>query len=170
VQPARPGAAGWDTLAAAMSEILAVTIPFFALVLCGYLAARYRLLPESAIPGLNGFVLYFALPCMLFRFGAGMPVGELLDPVVLGVYALTQLAVVTFTIAVTLSERVRIKDTAFGALVAAFPNSGFMGMSLLAERYRADNGRVTRIIVASTVLAFFSLTLLMWLLGARTTG
>lgn len=131
MQPARPGAAGWDTLAAAMSEILAVTIPFFALVLCGYLAARYRLLPESAIPGLNGFVLYFALPCMLFRFGAGMPVGELLDPVVLGVYALAQLAVVTFTIAVTLNERVRIKDAAFGALVAAFPNSGFMGVPLL---------------------------------------
>jgi predicted permease len=114
-----------------MSEILAVTTPFFALVLCGYLAARYRLLPETAIPGLNGFVLFFALPCMLFRFGAGMPVGELLDPVVLGVYAVVQAAIVAFTIAVTLGGRVRIKDAAFGALVAAFPNSGFMGVPLL---------------------------------------
>jgi malonate transporter and related proteins len=33
------------------------------------LAAPLQVLPESAIPGLNAFVLYFALPCMLFRFG-----------------------------------------------------------------------------------------------------
>ncbi len=49
---------------------LAVTFPFFALVLCGYLATRWALLPQAAIPGLNVFVLYFALPCMLYRFGA----------------------------------------------------------------------------------------------------
>jgi malonate transporter len=34
-----------------MSSILAVTAPFFALVLCGWLAARRHVLPESAIPG-----------------------------------------------------------------------------------------------------------------------
>ena len=44
------------------------------------------MLPESAIPGLNAFVLYFALPCMLFRFGLNTPIGEVLNPVVLAVY------------------------------------------------------------------------------------
>ncbi|WP_372528757.1 AEC family transporter, partial [Piscinibacter sp.] len=48
-----------------MQAILAVTIPFFALVLCGYLASQRRVLPEAAIPGLNIYVLFFALPCML---------------------------------------------------------------------------------------------------------
>ena len=114
-----------------MQSILAVTIPFFALVLCGYLAARRQVLPESAIPGLNGYVLYFALPCMLFRFGAGTPVFDLLNPVVLAVYLAAGLLIVFFTIAVTLSERVQLKDAAFGALVAAFPNTGFMGVPLL---------------------------------------
>ena len=114
-----------------MKSILAVTIPFFALVLCGYLAARRHVLPESAIPGLNGYVLYFALPCMLFRFGAGTPIFDLLNPVVLGVYLAAGLLIVFFTIAVTLSERVQLKDAAFGALVAAFPNTGFMGVPLL---------------------------------------
>ena len=41
-----------------------------ALVLLGWLAARWRALPESAIPGLNVYVLFFALPCLLFRFGS----------------------------------------------------------------------------------------------------
>jgi hypothetical protein len=114
-----------------MQAILAVTVPFFALVLCGYLAGRQHVLPESAIPGLNGFVLYFALPCMLFRFGAGTPLRELFNPVVLGVYLLAAVLIVFFTIAVSLSERVHLQDAAFGALVAAFPNTGFMGVPLL---------------------------------------
>ena len=114
-----------------MQSILAVTAPFFALVLCGYLAARRQVLPESAIPGLNSFVLYFALPCMLFRFGASMPIVELLNPAVLGVYLASALLMVFFTVAMTLSERVQLKDAAFGALVASFPNTGFMGVPLL---------------------------------------
>ena len=35
---------------------------FAATLLCGYLGAHSRVLPQSAIPGLNAFVLYFALP------------------------------------------------------------------------------------------------------------
>ncbi len=114
-----------------MQPILAVTVPFFALVLCGYLAARRHVLPESAIPGLNGYVLYFALPCMLFRFGAGTPIFDLLNPAVLAVYLAAALLIVFFTVAVSLNERVQLQDAAFGALVAAFPNTGFMGVPLL---------------------------------------
>lgn len=114
-----------------MQAILSVTVPFFALVLCGYLAARTRVMPEAAIPGLNAFVLFFALPCMLFRFGAGTPIGNLLNPTMLAVYTLAGLGIVALTIVLTLGARVHLKDAAFGALVAAFPNSGFMGMPMM---------------------------------------
>lgn len=113
-----------------MASTFAVTFPFFALVLCGYLAARGGVLPESAIPGLNAFVLFFALPCLLFRFGASMPFAELIDPWLLLVYAACAVAVVALAIAVTRRHETR-KDAAFGALVAAFPNTGFMGVPLL---------------------------------------
>jgi predicted permease len=115
-----------------MQPILAVTLPFFALVAMGYAAAQRRVLPESAIPGLNAFVLYFALPAMLFRFGMNTPIGQLLNPVVLGVSLLASLSIVAFTLALTVSPRISLKDAAFGALVAAFPNTGFMGVPLLA--------------------------------------
>ncbi len=114
-----------------MLQILTVTFPFFALVLCGYLAARRRMLPLEAIPGLNGFVLFFALPCMLYRFGATTPIAQLLDYSVFIVWLLCGLVMVGFTIAVTLNERIRWNDASFGALVAAFPNTGFMGVPLL---------------------------------------
>lgn len=137
-----------------MQAILSVTLPFFALVLCGYLAARSGVLAESAIPGLNGFVLFFALPCMLFRFGMNTPVLELLDPVVLGLYALCALLIVGLSLWLTLSDRVRLKDAAFGALVAAFPNTGFMGVPLLV----ALLGPAAAAPVICTILADLFLT------------
>ena len=132
-----------------MQPILAVTVPFFALVLCGYLAGRQHVLPESAIPGLNAFVLYFALPCLLFRFGATTPVLELLSPAVLLVYLASALLIVFFTIAFSLNKRVNLKDASFGALVAAFPNAGFMGVPLLvALMGRAAAGPMICMILA----------------------
>jgi malonate transporter and related proteins len=115
-----------------MQEIVGVTFPFFALVLAGYLAADRGALPEAAIPGLNAFVLYFALPCMLFRFGMNTPLAQLFNPVIVGIYAACALVIVFFTIAITRGRhRVRLRDAAFGALAAAFPNTGFMGVPLL---------------------------------------
>jgi predicted permease len=112
-------------------QVFIITFPFFALVLCGYLAARRRLLPLEAIPGLNGFVLFFALPCMLYRFGATTPIAQLLDVGVFTTWLLCALITVGFTVAVSLNPRIGWNDAAFGALVAAFPNSGFMGVPLL---------------------------------------
>ena len=118
----------------AVLSILLVTFPFFALVLCGYVAARRALLPQLAIPGLNTFVLYFALPCMLYRFGASTPIAQLLNASLVAVYLLCALLMVGFTIAVTRNApkgRIGWNDASFGALVAAFPNTGFMGVPLL---------------------------------------
>ena len=123
-----------------MQSILVVTLPFFALVLLGYVAAQRRLLSEAAIPGLNAYVLFFALPCLLFRFGSSMPLAQLIDPVLMGIYALCSLIIVTLTIGATLrrgaqTRGVDLKNAAFGALVAAFPNSGFMGVPLLVALF-----------------------------------
>ncbi|MCV2356039.1 AEC family transporter [Paucibacter sp. B2R-40] len=115
----------------ALLAIFAITLPFFVLILCGYLAAQRGLLAQAAIPGLNGFVLFFALPCLLFRFGLNTPLAVLLSPAVLAVYIPSALIMVALTIRLTLSEQLPLRDAAFGALVAAFPNTGFMGVPLL---------------------------------------
>ena len=115
----------------ALSGIFSVTFPFFALVLCGYGAARSRLLLLDAVTGLNMFVLYFALPCMLWRFGSSTPAAQLFNPVV----ALLWLAAAAVLVAVSAGWARRHgggwPDAAMGALVAAFPNSGFMGVPLI---------------------------------------
>ena len=112
-------------------SVLLVTFPFFALVLAGYVAARQRMLPLDAIGGLNSFVLYFALPCLLYRFGADTPIAQLLDPAAVVTYLACALLMVAATVKFSLNARIRWNDASFGALVAAFPNTGFMGVPLL---------------------------------------
>jgi len=120
-------------------QVFIITFPFFALVLCGYLAARRRMLPLEAIPGLNGFVLFFALPCMLYRFGSSTPIAQLLDVGVFATWLFCGLVIVGFTVAVSLNRRIGWNDASFGALVAAFPNSGFMGVPLLVALLGAQS-------------------------------
>ena len=114
-----------------MLQILAVTFPFFALVGLGYAAAARGMLPLSAIAGMNTFVLFFALPCMLYRFGASTPIAQLFDPGAALSYLLCALLMVTLVVALTRRGPIGWNDAAFGALVGAFPNTGFMGVPLL---------------------------------------
>ena len=119
-------------------SVLLITFPFFALVACGFIATWRGVLPQAAIPGLNAFVLFFALPCMLYRFGAQTPIHQLLDINVTLVYLLCAAVMVGATVLLT-RRRMGWNDAAFGALVAAFPNTGFMGVPMLAALLGAQS-------------------------------
>jgi predicted permease len=149
-----------------MVHVLAVTAPFFALVLIGWWAARRGVVPAAAVPGLNGFVLFFALPCMLMRFGMTTPLERLLDPWVLAVYALAMAPVVALALWALRRRGWPRADAAFGALVAAFPNSGFMGVPLLVALLGAEAAGP----IICTLLVDFFLTSSLCLALARAPG
>lgn len=144
-----------------MLQILTITFPFFALVLCGFLAAHRGLLPLAAIPGLNGFVLFFALPCMLYRFGASTPIAQLLDLGAATVYLFCAMVMVAFVIAITMHGRIGWNDAAFGALVGAFPNTGFMGVPLLVALMgpRAAGPAIVTIVVDMVITSSLCIAL-----------
>ncbi len=116
-----------------VASIVTIATPFFGLVLCGWLAARAGILPVSAIPGLNAFTLFFALPALLFRLGAGGTLLHGLSGSAIVVYAAAALLMLA---AVWRLERGPTNpadplNAAFAALTTTFPNSGFMGLPLL---------------------------------------
>ena len=132
-----------------MLDVLLVTLPFFALVLCGYAAAARALLPLSAIGGLNSFVLYFALPALLYRFGAGTPIARLVNPAVFAIWLACSALLVLVVVALNRDGRSDWNNAAFGALVAAFSNTGFMGVPLLVALFgeRAAGTAIITIVV-----------------------
>ncbi|MGB0572496.1 MAG: AEC family transporter [Alphaproteobacteria bacterium] len=50
-----------------MTTVFAIVLPIFGLIALGVIGGKSRLFPESAVDGLNNFVLYVAVPALLFR-------------------------------------------------------------------------------------------------------
>lgn len=112
--------------------IFSITVPFFALILFGYVAARRRWVPPESVPAFNGYLLYFAVPAMLFRFAAQTPFRDIAN----GRFFLAwSLAGVLVLLAVTLASRRMLgegsRNSAFFGLAAAVSNSGFLGVPLI---------------------------------------
>ena len=114
-----------------MLDLLLLFIPFFALVLMGWAAARSRWLPLEGIATMNSFVLFFGLSAMVFRLGAS---GALVQSGLLGLLLAYGLAGSLITVlALVWSVRMGLvrRDGGLLALVTAFPNTGFLGLPLL---------------------------------------
>jgi len=115
-----------------MLEILNVTAPFFALIACGYGASRFRLLPENAVPALNTFVLYFALPCMMFRFTLVTPFEQIFSARVFLAYMVAGLITFAiFMVTYRLASKEPLKEGAYPAMAVSWSNWGYMGFALI---------------------------------------
>ena len=62
-----------------MITLFGIIAPVFALIGLGAGAVRLKLLELPAIKGMNDFVFYLAMPCLLFRSVADAPPLRLLD-------------------------------------------------------------------------------------------
>lgn len=115
-----------------MLAILATTAPIFILIAIGFLAVKSRLMPSEAIPGLGRYVLYFAMPALIFSTLNRMEFGEVFDPSYLLVYGIGSL--ITFVFGLTVSKAMR-KDSIAGSGIKAIgmsmSNSAFFGFPVL---------------------------------------
>jgi predicted permease len=126
------------TLGSLMLDVLNVTAPVFALVLCGYVAAARAMLPSGAIDGINAFVYWFALPSMLFRVAALRPLSELFEPGLAAGIALAGLT--SFGLSYLIARRSAlghanrsVSESASFALGASHGNVGYLGLALLGQ-------------------------------------
>jgi predicted permease len=114
-----------------MVDLLWLFVPFFALVLMGWAAARGRVLPLEGIPAMNSFVLYFALSAMVFRLAAS---GALMQGGLFGLllaYGIGGAIVAGVALVWSMRAGLVRRDGGLLALVTAFPNTGFLGLPLL---------------------------------------
>ena len=117
------------------------------------------MLGDSATP-----VALFTIGAVLFRAGnhvhSRTPVGHFLPVALIKLFVHPALIFGVGLLARALGAPVPTFGLMILTLTAALPSAS--NVSLLAERYGADNGRVTRIIMASTVLAFVSFSVIAW--------
>ncbi len=113
-----------------MSAVLNAALPIFALILAGHLCGRRGLLGPHATDSLNGFVVWLALPALLFGAMARVTWAEIDHPAFLASFGGGMAA--TFAVSFGLDRRRshRLADRAIEGLDAAYGNTGFMGIPL----------------------------------------
>ena len=117
-----------------MSAVFDAVLPIFALILTGYICARRGILSHAATDSLNAFVVWLALPALLFQAMAGIDWAELDHPGFLAAFAGGM--VITFLLSFLLAPfsprpaHHRLADRSIEGLDAAYANTGFMGIPL----------------------------------------
>ncbi|PYF81078.1 hypothetical protein DFP75_105168 [Marinomonas alcarazii] len=117
-----------------MEAVISIIAPIFFIILIGFLSVRYAFLPQAAIPGLSRFILYLALPALIFIKLSSMELNEVLHFDYLAVYAASGLA--TFFIIVLLSWRLLqsgLVEAGVRGVGATMSNSAFIGFPILLQ-------------------------------------
>ena len=65
-----------------MLTVLALAFPFFAIIACGFVAAKVFRLPETGLAWLSIFIVWFALPSMIVLTVAAAPFEQLVKALV----------------------------------------------------------------------------------------
>jgi len=113
-----------------MKLVAEAVLPLFALILAGYVCGWRGLFGPGATNALNLFVVWLALPALLFQALAEARWSELDRPAFVAAIALGMLA--TFVPWVAMARRRKpLPDASIEALAASYPNTGFMGVPLL---------------------------------------
>jgi malonate transporter and related proteins len=111
-----------------MFTVFSVTLPIFALIGTGVIAARFLGLERKDTRGLVSFVWYFALPALVLRAFLLHPISDFVHLDYFLVYVTASL--LTFAIALSAARFARNKSLTESALIAlgsSTSNSGFVG-------------------------------------------
>lgn len=119
-----------------MLTILSITAPIFLLILIGFIVVRTGALPAASIPGMSSYLLFLALPCLIFQKISQLDISQVVNADYLLIYTMGCLLVF---FAVFFISRIVLRDSiSFAALKGfggSFPNSALIGLSLMMQYF-----------------------------------
>ncbi|WP_317933141.1 AEC family transporter [Halioxenophilus sp. WMMB6] len=139
-----------------MLSILALILPIFALILCGWLVRRVGWVKDAAAAELNRFVVLLALPALLFDIVAEAEWASLWQPDFILCYTLATFAIFVATIVVQRRRRRALADAAVDGLNTSYSNTGYMGFPLLLAVFGSDSQQPVMIATLITVCLLFA--------------
>ena len=151
---------------------LLVILPVFALILAGVIARRSGVLGPHATRELNRFVVWLALPCLLFDIVAHARWSDIWQPGFIGAFTGGSFGVFFLTLAWRWNGRWnpgrRLADAAIDGLNAGYANTGFIGFPLAAAVFGAAALTPTLIAAILTVCVLFGVAIILVEAGLQT--
>lgn len=133
-----------------MSSIINVVLPVFGLILAGYLCRRTGRLGETASGEINRFVVWLALPALLFQATATSSWDEIWQPGFVASVSAGCAVVFVMTVIYRFKQHRPLTDASIDALGAAYANTGFLGIPLCVLVF-GDEGLLPAIIATLIV-------------------
>lgn len=114
-----------------MTDIIGLLLPFFGLILIGYVAGHTTRQPAEALGWLNTFIIYAALPALFFKLVSRTPIEELtrVDFIVADIAATYAIFILLFVTGRFL-RRNSFDDCTVQSFAGAYGNIGYMGPGL----------------------------------------
>lgn len=114
-----------------MYAVVSLIIPFFGLILIGFVVARLTRQPLEALGWMNTFIVYVALPALFYQLLAKTPIEELTEwSFILGSVASTYIVFAIMFGGSALMNGGEIRESTIKGLAAAYGNIGYMGPGL----------------------------------------
>ncbi len=154
-----------------MSEVLSLTIPFFGLILLGFIVGRIAKKPAGGLVWMNIFIVYVALPALFFQYLSRMPVDELGDIIyVIAAAGATSIVLVFGFVIAMVRTRGDLAYSTILALVGGYANNGYLGPGLALVAIGATATVPVALIFSFESTMFFVLTPVMMALAGSTSG
>lgn len=114
-----------------MLDVLDLTLPLFGLILLGFVGAKVSRQPVGALGWLNTFIIYFALPAMLYKLVAKTPVDQFAswDFVLINIAVTFFILAFTFVIGLINSKR-NLAEATMQGFAGGYGNIGYMGPAI----------------------------------------
>lgn len=113
-----------------MSSIINVVLPVFGLILAGYICRRTGRLGDAGSSELNRFVVWLALPALLFKVTASASWEQIWQPGFVASVCAGCVFIFALTVIYRLRQLRRLADASIDGLSAAYANTGFLGIPL----------------------------------------
>jgi hypothetical protein len=127
----------------ALLEVFSVTGPIYITIAVGYLSTRFGLFAAGDMRTLGRYVLYLALPALLFRALSQKPVAEIVNPAYIAAYLGGTVTMVLLGYLVVRKVLGQDRSAAtFSAMGMSCPNSGFVGFPIILLTFPPIAGNV----------------------------
>lgn len=151
-----------------MISTLIIVLPVFALIFSGWAAFKLKILGPHAIAELNRFVVYLALPALLFDIMANTQGGDLWQPGFISVFLMSSAIAFALPFIIRLRGKLSLADNALDGLNAAYPNTGYMGIPLSMIAFGSGVLAATTISIIITVCVTFAFAIILIEIGMQT--
>jgi malonate transporter and related proteins len=151
-----------------MLTSLAIICPVFAIIVAGYLCGRRAWLGPTASTELNRFVVYLALPALLFQVMAEAKWSVLWQPGFVASFAIGSFVVFGGTLGYRLLRGQHLTDASIDGLNAGYANVGYMGFPLCEVVFGRESLALVTIATIMTASVLFAVAIILVEIGLQT--